>query len=209
VANRLLRGPHSGLGRGYRTWVWSEHPWVTRLLTDATRQHLLRTTMGPAGAWWLRDRVDHRVHIMTGRRITAARESEGRAAVTTEGRIGSPWEHRIDHVIAATGFVPDLGRIGILAPELRERISARRSAPVLGSHFQSSVPGLYFAGLASAPSFGPVMRFVHGADFAARRIAAHIAAKAGSAVPPEETVQVLDVKERAVPTPPHAPVNPQ
>jgi hypothetical protein len=33
------------------------------------------------------------------------------------------------------------------------------------------VPGLYFSGLASANSFGPVMRFAFGAGFASRRIA--------------------------------------
>ncbi|MEW2357919.1 FAD-dependent oxidoreductase [Spirillospora sp. NPDC029432] len=215
--DRALRGPASGLGRGYRTWVWSEHPWATRFLPDSTRQHLLRTTMGPAGAWWLRDRVDHRVHVMTGRTVTAARESGGRAAVTTAGTVGSPWEHEVDHVIAATGFRPDLGRIEILAPELRERVKARHRAPVLGSHFQSSVPGLYFAGLTAAPSFGPVMRFVHGADFAARRIAAHIAANAKAAAPPVEKVTVLDSGtagaagdgEGAGKTSPHVPVNPR
>jgi thioredoxin reductase len=209
VADRLLRGPHSGLGRGYRTWIWSEKPWATRMLPDSARRHLLRTTMGPAGAWWLRDRVDHRVHVMTGRAVTGARESDGRAAVTTAGLIGSPWEHQVDHVIAATGFVPDLGRIGILAPELRERVRARHRAPALGSHFQSSVPGLYFAGLTAAPSFGPVMRFVHGADFAARRIAAHVAADHRAAAPPEETVKVLDGEGRAAQTTPPVPVNPR
>jgi hypothetical protein len=33
------------------------------------------------------------------------------------------------------------------------------------------VPGLYFAGIAAANSFGPVMRFAFGAGFAARRLA--------------------------------------
>jgi len=32
------------------------------------------------------------------------------------------------------------------------------------------VPGIYFAGLAAANSFGPVMRFAYGAGFAARRL---------------------------------------
>jgi thioredoxin reductase len=178
--NRLLRGPHSGLGRGYRTWIWSEHPWTTRLLTDATRRHLVRTTLGPAGAWWLKDRLDHRVDVLTGRVVIAAAETGDKAVLTTVGRTGNRWEHRVDHVIAATGYVPDLNRVTILAPELRARVRARHRTPLLGAHFESSVPGLYFTGLAAAPSFGPVMRFVHGADFTARRIARHIAARAKS-----------------------------
>jgi hypothetical protein len=41
---------------------------------------------------------------------------------------------------------------------------------VLSSSFESSVPGIYFVGLAAATSFGPVMRFAFGAGFAARRL---------------------------------------
>jgi hypothetical protein len=41
---------------------------------------------------------------------------------------------------------------------------------VLSSSFESSVPGIYFLGIAAANSFGPVMRFAFGAGFAARRL---------------------------------------
>ncbi|GLZ06031.1 hypothetical protein Acsp03_34970 [Actinomadura sp. NBRC 104412] len=182
IVNRLLRGPHSGLGRGYRTWLWSEHPWATRLLPDATRRHLVRTTLGPAGAWWLKERLDHRIEVLTGRVVISADEEGGRAVLTTAGDEGYRWEHRVDHVIAATGYVPDLDRVTILAPELSSGVRVKLRTPVLGRNFQSSVPGLYFTGLAAAASFGPVMRFVHGADFAARRIAAHIATRLGARV---------------------------
>ncbi|MFC5754599.1 NAD(P)-binding domain-containing protein [Actinomadura rugatobispora] len=198
LVNRALRGPHSGLGRGYRTWLWAEHPWATRLLPDGTRRHLVRTTMGPAGAWWLRDRLDERVQVLTGRVVTGARESDGGAVVRTAGRTGGRGEHHADHVIAATGFVPDLGRIDILAPELRGLVQAAHRSPVLGPSFDSTVPGLYFTGLASAASFGPVMRFVHGADFTARRIAAHVAARAaGLAAQPAVTPPARPAEETA------------
>ena len=42
--------------------------------------------------------------------------------------------------------------------------------------FESTVPGLYFIGAASAPTFGPVMRFMFGAK--------HPAAPGGAADPP-------------------------
>ena len=45
-----------------------------------------------------------------------------------------------------------------------------KGSPVLSSSFESSVPGIYFAGVAAANSFGPVMRFAFGAGFAARRL---------------------------------------
>ena len=42
---------------------------------------------------------------------------------------------------------------------------------MLSSSFESSMPGLYFVGVAAANSFGPVMRFAFGAGFAARTLA--------------------------------------
>jgi len=42
------------------------------------------------------------------------------------------------------------------------------------------VPGLYFTGPAAANSFGPLMRFMVGAEFAAPRLAAHLARKLGA-----------------------------
>ncbi|MEV4256294.1 hypothetical protein AB0J52_24300, partial [Spirillospora sp. NPDC049652] len=76
-----------------------------------------------------------------------------------------------DHVLAATGFSADVDRVGILSPELRREVARIGRAPRLDAGFESTAPGLFFTGLASAASFGPVMRFVHGADFCARRIA--------------------------------------
>jgi hypothetical protein len=48
--------------------------------------------------------------------------------------------------------------------------------PILSSHFQSSVAGLYFVGPISANSFGPLMRFAFGAKYTARRLSQHLAA---------------------------------
>ena len=47
--------------------------------------------------------------------------------------------------------------------------------PILSRHFETSVPGLYVVGPASAFSFGPMFRFVLGARFTARRLARHFA----------------------------------
>ena len=74
-----------------------------------------------------------------------------------------------EHVIAATGYKVDLERLKFLSPEIRSRLKTVQGAPMLSSTFESSVPGLYFAGVAAANSFGPVMRFAFGAGFAARR----------------------------------------
>jgi hypothetical protein len=81
-----------------------------------------------------------------------------------------------DHVIAATGFRVDLRRLPFMHEDLRRRVRTVGSMPVLSSNFESSVSGLYFVGLAAAGSFGPLMRFMYGTEFAARRITEHIAA---------------------------------
>ena len=79
-----------------------------------------------------------------------------------------------DHVIAATGYKPDLRRLPFLAAGLRERIASVENTPVLTVNFEASVQGLFVVGPAAANSFGPLMRFMVGAEFAAPRLAAHL-----------------------------------
>ena len=84
----------------------------------------------------------------------------------------------MDHVIAATGYRPNVSRLTFLDEHLRAGIRTVASTPVVGKDYQSSVPGLYFMGPAVAPTFGPVMRFVYGADHAARDAAPALIATA-------------------------------
>lgn len=178
LREKALGGPRSGLGTGYRTWLWAERPGLVRYLPERTRHRIVRETLPPAGAWWLRDRLDERVRVSAGRYLAKVVEHTDGVALTTIDRTGRRLITEVEHVIAATGFVPKLERLAILAPELHARVTTRFGAPVLGRDFEASTPGLYFAGLAAAPTFGPVMRFVHGAGFAGRRIAHHIVRRA-------------------------------
>jgi len=45
---------------------------------------------------------------------------------------------------------------------------------VLSGNFELSLPGLFFCGLASAVTFGPLLRFVAGTRFAASTISRHL-----------------------------------
>jgi hypothetical protein len=47
-------------------------------------------------------------------------------------------------------------------------------SPVLSPSFESSLPGLFFAGVSAKDSFGPVLRFAFGARFTAERLAARL-----------------------------------
>ena len=87
---------------------------------------------------------------------------------------GGEREVAADHLIAATGYRPDLRRLQFIGESLRPAIRTVAGTPAVDKDYQSSVPGLYFAGPGVAPTFGPVMRFVFGSDHAARTLAARL-----------------------------------
>ncbi|MCJ1679059.1 NAD(P)-binding domain-containing protein [Streptomyces sp. APSN-46.1] len=169
---RALRDPHSGLGTGWRSWVWSELPWAVRRLPAPTRERIAATALGPAGAWWLRDRFERRVPVLLGHRLHRAVAVGGRTRLGLTTAAGESVVLDTAHVIAATGFSPDLRRLTFLDAGLRAALETvgGTGTPELGPGFESSWPGLFFAGLLTAPSFGPSMRFVHGAGFTAGRL---------------------------------------
>src|ERR1700684_4569765 len=83
---------------------------------------------------------------------------------------GSTLEIVTGHVIAATGYKVNVERLAFLDSGIRSKLKCVDGTPILSSNFESSVPGLYFAGITAANSFGPVMRFAYGAGFAARTV---------------------------------------
>lgn len=78
---------------------------------------------------------------------------------------------RVDHVIFATGYRVELPKVPYLGTgSLLAELQVADGYPVLDDSFQSSVPGLYFAGLVSTRDFGPFFGFVRGCPVAARVI---------------------------------------
>jgi hypothetical protein len=108
--------------------------------------------------------------LLLERELTAAAVKDSNVALTLSRKDGRHDVLGVDHVIAATGFRVDLSRLTLLSPSLRREIAEYRGAPILTRNFESSVPGLYFIGLAAAASFGPLMRFTFGARYAAHRL---------------------------------------
>ncbi|MGW5774580.1 SidA/IucD/PvdA family monooxygenase [Streptomyces sp. NPDC003863] len=169
---RSLRAPHTGLGCGWRNKLYADTPGVFRRLPAATRERIFDSALGPAGAWWLRERFAAVGDVRLGQRITSAKVTgDGRLRLDVAGPDGTT-VLETDHVIAATGFTPSLDRAGVLSPALRGAL--RRvgpgGAPEVGGLFESSWPGLFLAGLLTAPSYGPSMRFVFGAEYTAGRL---------------------------------------
>lgn len=170
---RRLREPEAGLGTGWATWFYSEHPELFRRLPAATRARLARTALGPAGAWWLRDRVDGRIPLLLQRQVDWADPTGDRVRLGLR-RGSETTTLSVDHVISATGYRPDIARLSFLDPELRGRVTTLDRTPRVGADYQSDVAGLFFVGPAVAPSFGPVMRFVYGAAHASRAVTARV-----------------------------------
>lgn len=184
LLERILR-PEAGLGPGWRNMIKSELPRLFYFLPAATRQALVKRTNGPAGSWWLKERLIGKVPMLTEHDVTAATQENGRVTLTVKTPQGVETV-TTDHVLAGTGYKVDVSRLAMLDQGVRARIATFGGAPVLNYNFESSVPGLFFVGISSAQSFGPVMRFVHGTKHAAAMIAGHLRS-APKAVAPTKT----------------------
>jgi cation diffusion facilitator CzcD-associated flavoprotein CzcO len=170
-----LRRPRTQLGEGLQLWVYDSAPQLFHLLPLQVRLSRVKASLGPAGAWWLKDRVIGQMPILLGHQLRTAEERNGRIVLHLTDQNGQSKQLAADHVIAGTGYRFSFQNLPFLDERLKSRIKHEAQVPELSSNFESSVPGLYFCGLASANSFGPVVRFLAGTGFTARRISTHIA----------------------------------
>jgi thioredoxin reductase len=169
-----IRNPETVLGAGLKNWVLQTLPWGVYYIPDERRLRLVKGWLPPTAPWWIRDRFEGvEVHVRTkvidatlsGGRVNLRLHTEGQPERTTV----------VDHVIAGTGYVLDVDRLAYLDADLRQRVRRVERAPALSLSFESSVPGLYFVGPLTALCFGPVFRFVAGAQFAGPSISRRLA----------------------------------
>ena len=139
---------------------------IPRAIQDRFRVRALR----PAGARWLIDRIAN-VPIRTGRSVVAAELSRDELALKLDDGAAL----RVDHVLLGTGYRVDISRYPFLPSELSQSLVTTAGFPRLSQGLQSSVPGLHFLGAPSAWTFGPLMYFVAGTEYAARSLARVIA----------------------------------
>lgn len=173
-----LRVPVSGLGPGWRLWFYSSLPGVFRRLPADVRVSKARRVLGPSGASWLRGRVEGVVPVLNGHAVTGAKAIDNRVRLSVVKKPGQEdLEFEADHVIAATGYRASLNRLAFLSEDIRSKVATTAETPAVGHGFESAVPGLFFIGPIVAPTFGPLMRFVCGADYAARMAAPRLAAR--------------------------------
>ena len=178
--DRIVK-PMTPLGPGWSLTAVHRGPNVFRRLPARTRLNLVRSVLGPSGSWWLRPRVEGVVNMRLSTVVRDAWTEGDKVVLEYSTGGGAPTRLVVDHVIAATGYRIAPGAIATLDAGVRDRIECAGGFPELSGSFESSVPGLYFAGLSSAATFGPLMRFVCGTEFAAPRIAAGVAGRLAGA----------------------------
>jgi thioredoxin reductase len=166
--------PRTGIGPSWKSWFFTNCATVFHSLPEGRRLKWVQSHLGPAGCWFMTDGIG-RVPQMLGYTPVGAEVVGNRLRLELATDAG---RHTIeaDHVIAATGYRPRLDRLTFLPPSLRASLSSVVNTPILSSHFQSSVAGLYFVGPIAANSFGPMMRFAFGAKYTAHRLSRHLAA---------------------------------
>lgn len=169
-----IRYPVCGIGFGWRSRFYTDAPLLFRHLPESMRRRIVRTYLGPAGGPYMKERILGRIPQLLNYQVERALECGGRVRLCLANRDGSARELSTSHVIAATGYRADIQRLSFLSQRLRSALRVEGQSPALSACFESSVPNLYFVGLASANSFGPMMRFMFGAGFTARRLSRHL-----------------------------------
>jgi thioredoxin reductase len=167
-----IRRPVNKLCEGWRCTFYNT-PAAFRVLPREMQVTKARTFLGPAGSWWLRERVEGVIETLNGHRVQKADPSGSGIRLFLDGPKETVLE--VDHVIAGTGFRVDLARLAFLPADLRSQITTFKGYPVVSRAGESSVPNLYFAGAHTAANIGPSVRFIAGTHNVARLLANSLA----------------------------------
>jgi thioredoxin reductase len=173
--SQRLRHPMTGIGPGWKLFFCTNTPWAFHRLPERYRLQSVKKILGPAPGWFIKEQVVGKVPFQLGTNIEKASVQNGRIQLELSNGNGNRSTMLTDHVIAATGYRVDLGRLRFLSSDLQSGLRSVEHTPLLSANFESSVPGLYFVGTSAANAFGPVMRFAFGAGYTARNLAQHLA----------------------------------
>ena len=170
-----MRMPVTGIGRGWKLWMCANLPLVFRWAPEAFRLDAVRRVLGPAPCWFIRERVQQKVGFHLNARVESAAAKGSRVTLSLSNGSGERKTLEADHVIAATGYRYDVGRLPFLDSAIKAGLRRVGDSPMLSASFESSEKGLYFVGVTAANTFGPLLRFAFGAKFTAPHISAHLA----------------------------------
>lgn len=176
-----IQRPASGIGRGWRSMFCAQAPLLFYRLPDSLKQRAIRSHMQPSAGFYMRGKIEGRVATVLGRSVDNAEATNGKVTLTLLDGRGAREKRVFDHVVAATGYHPDMRRIPFLSKDLCERIALADGSPIISDAFETPARGLFMTGPAAMSSFGPLMRFMVGAEFAAPRVASRLEQRLGAA----------------------------
>lgn len=162
--------PPSDVGPPGVNWLVA-NPLLFRRFSEKMRLSLDERAVRPAGATWLRPRVEGRIPTTPNTLITRAVERGQRVHLVLSD--GSTRD--VDHIVLGTGYRADIHALKFIDPVLLKKVQVYDGSPLLNEWFESSVPHLHFVGAPAGYVFGPLCRFVVGARVAARQLARHAA----------------------------------
>jgi len=139
--------------------------WVPLGLRDKIRKRAVR----PAGSPWLRPRLAN-VTIRIGRHVSEAKLAGSRVVMKLDDGSSTT----ADFVLLGTGYSVDISKFEFLSGDLLKGVKTYEGYPILQPGFRSTLPGLHFVGAAAARTFGPLLYFVAGTEFASRSLASAI-----------------------------------
>jgi FAD-dependent urate hydroxylase len=167
-----MRRPQAKLCEGWACW-FHDTPRAFRMMPESMRVKKALTSFGPAGAWWLRDRVEGVLDLLMGQSIKKAEPHGSGVRLHLAGAKESTID--VDHVIAGTGFRIDVSRLSFLAQEIQSSLVTRANCPLVNRAGETSVRGLYFAGAPTMVSLGSGVRFISGTHGTSAALATSVA----------------------------------
>lgn len=145
------------------------YPRITALVPLSLRDKIRTRAVRPAGAKWLPERLRN-VTITPGCGVADARMVGNEVLL----KLNDGSQRKVDHVLLGTGYKVDISKYDFLPTELAGSVQQFNGYPKLGRGFCCSVPGLHFIGATAARSFGPLLYFVAGTEFASRELMSYL-----------------------------------
>jgi FAD-dependent urate hydroxylase len=149
--------------------VFYDRPGIFRRVPQSLRADRTIRSFGPAGAWWLRDRVEGVFEVLTGHSLTRAEPHGSGVRLHLDGPEQSTID--VDHVMAGTGFHINVSTLSFLSEEIKSGIKTYANLPLVNRAGETSVRGLYFAGAPTMVSLGAGVRFISGTHNTAPQLA--------------------------------------
>ena len=167
--SRLL-APDTAIGPGWKYRSLEIFPYFFQRFSPEKKERMVTNAHVAGASHWLKPRILGKVNLHSGCVVTQSVENAGGLHLSLSDNTSL----HVDHILLATGYRVEVGNLTILSPSIRSEVKSYVGSPILNPWFESSMPGLYFLGISSMQSFGPLYRFVAGTSATSPRVASAI-----------------------------------